>query len=82
MNILLLVVILKTVQFINVTEPGNYIVIVNDKFQCGETKLKANAIGYSTFLRTTAMDTLTLGILLDFQMLLKKRSLFLTNTIN
>jgi gliding motility-associated-like protein len=33
----------------NVTEPGNYTVIVRDKFYCGETKIKVNVIGYPTF---------------------------------
>ena len=33
----------------NVTEPGIYLVIVRDKFYCGETKVKVNAIGYPKF---------------------------------
>ncbi len=32
-----------------VTDPGNYTVVVRDKFYCGETKIAVNVIGYPTF---------------------------------
>lgn len=33
----------------NVTDPGVYVVVVRDKFYCGETKIIVNAIGYPKF---------------------------------